>query len=145
MYLGVRGFARLIGTKNLLSRISILLPAVIVLCAASVLLPHVPTKTAEIALDISNALLVWVGVMEFSAGMLILAIRRRMGAHYRYALAWLSMGLCVSCAIAGSSFVHALLSSGERDSIGVLISAGAVIAGLVYLGAGYAFSQTEDY
>ncbi len=145
LYIGTRNLGRLVGVKSLLTKAGIVLPAVIVLSAATVFLPHVASATSEQAFDASNAILAWSALFEGAAALIMLRVLKRIGAHYVTAMAWLSATLLTAFIILTIAIVHTLFTSATQDAVNTTIDVLAILTGFMWLRAGYAFAATEDY
>ncbi len=147
LYAGMRQLAHLVEAKTIFAKASIILPAVLVLSIASIFLPHVASNTPEIATDISNAILVWVGLLDLAAALIALKLRTHVGAHYTNAIAWMFIALVGSSIVVAAAFIAALIApvSGSVDAIDVYVNVASVLVGLLYIQAGYAFHKTRDY
>jgi hypothetical protein len=144
-YFGVRSLARLIGLKSVLSRATIILPALAVLNALTALLPHVSTTTPESSYDLSVAVLSWGAMVYLVTAWLVLRVRQHMGAHYTNAMAWLFLGFSGSCGALVFAVLATLLSNKNQDGWSVVIDTVALLAGLAYVRAGLAFVKTREY
>jgi hypothetical protein len=144
-YLGVRKLALLIGVRSWLTRAAIAVPAILVICVASALVPHVHTATDELTMDISNIILSW-SVFTFLAGVVMMvAVLRHIGAHYARAMAWLACGLTGSFLALGVALVGAYVSNQNPDGWAIASYSCGVAAGLLYIAAGVAFNKTKEY
>lgn len=146
-YLGTRSFSRIVGTSTRLTRARIVVPAIVIFMILSIFLPHVtllPT-TSEFAYDLANAVLVWSGLLYFVSGCVIMQVRERIGAHYVHAMAWLSLGLLTSSLIITMLFVDGLFTTATQDAVTNLSDVMIIIAGFIFMKAGYEFYKTTDY
>jgi len=141
-YMGLRGFAKLVGVHTVFTKVSVVIPVATVLGALSAFLPHAASISSEIQLDVSNAIVAWIGLLDLAAALMVLQIKQRIGAHYINAMAWLFAAL-VGSVVVTIAALHASLFGSEPASI--LVDILTFILGIIYLRAGYAFTQTEDY
>lgn len=145
IYAGVRAFAQLVGTRTLGTKVWATLGIITLLSIASSLLPHVPIPTGELEFDIKNAIIVWLGLLDLASALMVLQIKQRIGAHYANAMAWLfaaSIGSVIGIVASLTSDLASGVSTGLATT---LIDVATLIIGLVYMRAGYAFTETEDY
>ena len=144
-YFGVRSLARLIELKSVLSKATIVLPALAVLNALTALLPHVSTTTPEGSYDVSIAVLSWGAMVYLVTAALVLRVRQHMGAHYTNAMAWLFLGFAGSCTALVFAVLATLLSNKNQDGWSVIIDTAALLAGMAYVRAGLVFVKTKEY
>jgi hypothetical protein len=144
MYLGMRSFGRLINAQSIFTKASIVVPAVIILSAGTILLPHVATTTAEKAFDASNIILAWSGLLDLAAALILIKVRQHIGAHYAAAMSWLAVALFTSFFIIAVVILDALLTTNRQDIASHSVEVIAVILSFMWIRAGYAFTGTKD-
>ena len=146
LYTAVRSFARLVGTRHILTKAWIVLSGAAGLAALSSLLPHqpLPPGTPESAYDAFVAIFFWSGLLMLFAGWLALNVRKHAGAHYIHAMTWLAAALIVSASLLLYSGIRVLFSSNDL-TLNVLSYVLDITSGLVWIRAGYAFALTKYY
>ena len=145
VYGGMRSLGLLVGVRTWQTKLYIVWPVVIGLCVLSSLLPHVSITTTELTYDAAVAILLWA-VLSFVVALSILwRVRERIGAHYASAMTWLLVAFSIELCGLVLAVLGALLSSKTQDGFSVAIDSVGAVAGLVLLGAGYAFTKTRDY
>ncbi|HSX28905.1 MAG TPA: hypothetical protein VLF60_05660 [Candidatus Saccharimonadales bacterium] len=145
LYLGIRSFAKLVGLRNLFTRSGIVLPVVIVLCGATAFLPHVHVTTTEIGFDVGSGISTWDALLTLVSLLLMLQVRKHIGAHYTQAMTWLVLPLFTSFLILTVELVHSFFATSTTDLLSTMVTASTIISGLLWLRAGYAFAQTTEY
>jgi hypothetical protein len=148
LYVGTRNIARLIGVKTILTRVWLVVPATIALCLLAAFLPHPPINTPEIETDIANGILLWTGVCNLVAALVVFRIHRQIGAHYTNAMAWLFVALISGFVVVVLAFTASLLAGGTTGTEGVIddiIDTLTIVAGFVYIKAGLALRKTREY
>ncbi len=144
-YLGVRRLSLLVGNRGLLTKVGTVVPAIIVLCGISTLLPHVKSPTAEVSYDIALAILVWSAASYGAAAWLLAQVRARIGAHYVETMAWLLTGFAAMVVALLLATGGNLLSKNIQDGWNIAIDTCGLIAGILLLRAGLAFAKAKDY
>ncbi|HSW77352.1 MAG TPA: hypothetical protein VLG36_00965 [Candidatus Chromulinivoraceae bacterium] len=146
-YIGTRSLAKIVGTETLLTRAWAVISSVVVLMILSTLLPHVTllAGTTEFAYDLSNAVLVWSGLLYLVAGLVMLRVKDRIGAHYIRTMAWLSLGFLISFLIITILLTDGLFTTATQDPVTDLSDMLIIIAGLLFMKAGYEFYRTTGY
>lgn len=145
VYIGARRFGILVGTKTILARASVVLPAIILLIAtASTFLPHAATSSSEIAFDVSTAVIMWTGLLFLVAALIILRVSSQIGAHYKSAMVWLGTGLLTSTLVTAIT-AAAIYMTGSTQGFDTIVDLTAVAAGTIYLRAGYVFYRTREF
>lgn len=144
VYVGARNFARLVGVKTILTRMIVTIPAVIVLLVLTSFLPHPPADRSEIAFDISNAIILWTGLFNLIAAVIIFRVSKHMGAHYTAAANWLFTGLLTAALVIAAVYAPNFIP-GMDDQFDALVDIVALTAGLIWIKAGYTFYRTKDY
>lgn len=143
VYIGARRYARLVETKTILSKASIVLPGIVVLIAGSFFIPHAPTENAEVTFDASNAIILWTGLFFLAAALIMFRVSQNIGGHYKKATLWLGAGLSASTCVIAVTLTSLLLTGNSLYGDGI-IDVTTVAAGAVYMIAGYAFYQTRE-
>lgn len=145
LYLGTRYFARIVGVKSVLSRAMLIVPVAMLVSIAATFLPHVTSTIPEIGFAIGNGITVWSGLLILAAAMLVLRVKQHIGVHYTQAMVALSLPFFTSFTILAIQFIHTLTSTSTTDLISSLITIMAIVSGILWLRAGYAFAQTKEY
>jgi len=145
LYLGIRYFAQLVGAKSILSRAMLIVPVAMIMSIAATFLPHVATTVPEIGFAIGNGITAWSGLLILAAAMLVLDVKQHIGVHYTHAMTALSLPFFTSFIILAVQFVHTLTSTSTTDLTSSLITIMAIVSGILWLRAGYAFVQTREY
>ena len=146
LYWGVRKFVRLVGMNTALLRASIVIPAVAVVSVLSTLLPHVSGhQSTEMEIDGSTAILLWTAQLDLIAGILILKARGHMGSHYTRAMTWLSAALLWATIVGTLAAIVVLSTRTSVNIFSLMVVMLSVFNSLLLLGAGYAFTKTEEY
>lgn len=145
IYAGVRMFAQLVGTQTVFTKARMTILVVTILSALSAFVPHVVSSSTEIQLDVSNGIILWIGLLDLVSALIILQIKQRIGTHYTNAMAWLFAALIGSSVLTVFVFLNGILTSGDVDLTNAGTDLLTLAMGFVYMRAGYAFTQTEDY
>lgn len=146
IYIGVRRFAKLVGVDSNLTKISRVLPVILVFSFMAALLPHIDGHYAsEIEIDASNGLLVWTALLDLTAALLILKVKNSSGSHYANAMAWLFMMLMWSAVLSLIAIVDTLVTRNGQDVFSLTVQVLALLDAGLALWAGYAFTKTKDY
>ncbi len=145
IYMSMRGFARLIGVTGWLTRASVILPLGVALAIASIWFPHVPVTTDEIKFDASNVIETWSGALYVAAGILMLKVRKKIGAHYVSAVSWLTLPIFGAAFAFLGYVIHNLLAPQSNDVFTLFIDVLGIFIGLAWLRAAYAFAETEEF
>jgi len=144
IYAGVRAFARLVGTHTVLTKVGATLAVITALSLVSTLLPHAQATSSEQQIDTVNAIVVWLGLVALASALIVLQIKQRIGAHYANAMAWLFAALMGSVLAILASLVSTLVSGDDIALVTTLINVATLAIGVMYMRAGYAFTETED-
>jgi hypothetical protein len=144
IYIGVRGFAKLIAIKTKLLNTSVIIPCVILLSVLSSFLPHGPTASTELVNDISNGILMWTGLLYLVSLFITLKIRAKVGSHYTNAVAWLAVALFGGMLIVAVAMFNTFVLY-TADQFNAAIDVLSAINGAVFVKAGLAFNKTRDY
>lgn len=145
VYLGARGLGKLISVKSMLVRSSAVLPSVFIASLLVVLMPHPPSTTTAIAYNASNIITTWTMLMFLAAGLTLFAITSHIGAHYKSAMAWLGWGFISATIVLAFATGHTLAAPNvTNDAFSIVTDFVGVIAGFVYLRAGYEFTKTKE-
>ncbi len=67
LYFGAASFGRLVGEKSVITTRLVVVLTAILISLISTTLPHVQTTTPELSYDITNAIYVWIFVLDLSA------------------------------------------------------------------------------
>jgi hypothetical protein len=146
LYIGVRRFARLVGISSILTRISLVLPAILALSVLAIFLPHTGGHYAsELEIDASNGILVWTAFLDLTAALLILKVKAQIGSHYANAMAWLFVMLMWSGILSLIAIADTLVTQSGQDVFSLTVQVLALVDAGFALWAGYAFTKTEDY
>ncbi len=145
LYIGARSFAKLIGVTSVLTNMAIVLPAVVAVSVLASFLPHSPVSTPEIAIDISNGILLWTGLLNLTAAAILLHVHQNIGAHYTNAVAWLFTAFSSSFAVVLIVLLADLVVGDTTGIIDTITNSFTVIVGVLYIQAGYAFRKTKEY
>jgi hypothetical protein len=147
LYVGASTFGRLVGEKSLITRKTVVMTIAVVASLLSTLVPHPALVSAgsEVEYDISNALFVWVLVLDFAAAIIFLRIRKSIGVHYTFAITWLSLALLSSVACLVLALLDAYTATSVRTNVTLALNVMVVIAGFAWLKAGYIFTRTKEY
>jgi len=143
LYMGIRKYGKLVGTTTLLTRVALMIPAVILGAFAFALMPHAAVPS-EVAYDISSGVLMWSALFDLIAVGIIWQVRRHVGEHYKQALIWLAIAIFATALCLIINLIQDLLSP-NQDGVGYIVSVGAVISGFMWMRAGYTFMQTRSY
>ncbi|HKX73525.1 MAG TPA: hypothetical protein VJM32_05900 [Candidatus Saccharimonadales bacterium] len=144
VYIGARGFAKLVGVQTILAKASVVLPAVVVLITLSSFLPHAAISQTEVAFDVSNSVLLWTGFFYLTAALIMLKARRQLGAHYVHAAAWLALGLSGSATIIGT-VLFGIFFLGDGNRLDITTDILTLATASIYVKAGYMFYKTKEY
>jgi hypothetical protein len=141
IYSGARTYAKLLKVDSLWTKwwfVGLIIAAGM---AIAVVLPHAPTATHEIQLDVTNALVIWIALFIHAAAMVILAIKRQSSAIYSTALAWLFMAL-ISCNISPIfTLSFTLTDTANLWVYEALTNFCVFYAGVIFVYAGHAFTR----
>lgn len=96
MYLGAYQFARILQLRSSWASIGLVFVFAALTGVATAMAPHVPIELDELTVDLAFGSFIGGGTFSFMAGMLILAIKKELGASYSSAMNWLAMGLFVA-------------------------------------------------
>jgi hypothetical protein len=142
IYFGTRSMATLVGVRSPLTKLRYVLPLLAVVVAVFTLLEHTPSTLPELFFDISNAISVGDVVLYAASLGLVLQIRSHIGAHYKPAMSWLSIGLIGSVIITSYVLIGTFLQGGPPQ--GYVLDSIVIFGGLLYLLAGYSFAKTKE-
>lgn len=145
LYLAARYLVRVVDIHHVLSKSWLVLPGILIVSALSSLLPHVATTLPETAYDLAVGSIVWTGGLTLAATILIVAVQLHVGTHYRQAMTWLAYAFFVSFIIIAVQFIYTLTSTNPSDILARFSTLLAVLSGVLWLLAGYAFARTRDY
>lgn len=146
LYLGVRAFARLVGSKHIAQRAWVAFPIGLAGALLSTFLPHVPyANVPELGIDATVGISVWSGTLILLASWLALHIKANTGAHYTKAMAWLASALFFTSIAFFYQVLYVLIS----NDLNIYLSLGSgiltTVSGFVWIRAGYAFALTKYY
>lgn len=144
-YFGASSFGRLVGEKSIVTNRLAVIIAAIGLSLLSALVPHVRHDASEMSYDITNAIYVLILVLCIASAVVFMRARRRIGAHYEAAMAWLALALLSSGACVAIAILDRLLYSEVRSPLILLFNIVIVVSGLVWLRAGYTFTRTKEF
>ena len=145
MYFGAATFGRLVGDKSLATKKWLILIVAALAAPLSSILPHVTTNTPEFAYDITNAIYVWIFVLDLAAATILWRVRERIGAHYKAATTWLSLAMLASVSCIFIAILDTYIYPTARSPLSQLMNIAVVVAGLTWLKAGYTFTKTKEY
>jgi len=145
LYFGASSFARLVGANNVFTSKLLIILAAVALSIFSTIFPHVQTTTPELSYDITNALYMWILVLDLSAAVIFLALRGRIGAHYKAAMTWLGLATLSSVTCVVIAMLDTYLSATVHSPFMLALNCMVVVAGLAWLKAGYTFTKTKEY
>ncbi|HSE61378.1 MAG TPA: hypothetical protein VLA88_03720 [Candidatus Saccharimonadales bacterium] len=139
IYAGMLLYARLLQVASIWSKPWFVLAFILGGLAITIFLPHadVPDETA---LDVLNAMVMWVGLFIFAAAMLIMAIKRQTSSIYTNSLAWLFFALISSVLTPVLTVLFGLFAYDAWLS-DALVDFCVFISGVLYMRSGYAFVQ----
>lgn len=144
-YLGVSTFGRLVGERNLLTNKLVTIPISVLIAGTSVLLPHVKTTVEEASFDASNLVLALTFTLLVASAIIILRTSSKIGTHYKNALRWTGIALLASSACIFVAVLDTLVSTATRDPLTEFLNILTIVAGFVWLIAGYLFIKTKEY
>lgn len=146
MYLGVRSFARLVGTEHFLTKRWIVLPGAFLFAVSTSLLPHAQDpRLTEATYDILVGISAWSGSLMLLAGWLAYTIRLHTGAHYVHAMTWLTRALMFSSFILIYQAAYTLVNVNYNPVLNLISNTITIISGLLWVRAGYAFALTKYF
>lgn len=145
IYIASQYLARLIKMKHLLTKVWMVLPLTLIICALTSLIPHITTGRSELSYDLALAGIAGAALLVFFAAFLVLGITRHTGAHYTGAMSWLTVTLFNSFLILGVQFIYTLTATDSTGLLAQLSTLLAIASGFLWLRAGYAFALTKDY
>jgi len=145
LYAGARLLGRLVNAKTVLTKASVVVPAIIAITVVLSFLPHGAKSMPELEFDISNAVLVIDALFMLSGALIVLRIKNQIGEHYVNAMAWLFAALFGAAIILLIVFLDALFTNGEQELTGQITNFLAAMIGLIWLRAAYAFAKAKDY
>jgi hypothetical protein len=140
LYVGIRSLARLVGTKTILTKATFVLPAITILSIFSMLLSRISSSAPK---PLVFVFLTFSALLYLTAGLTIITVKRQAGANYTRALNWLAAGCIAGFTMLLAIEVDTLLGP-TPDIWSLVIQVIALIAGIMFLGAGYTFYQTKD-
>lgn len=144
LFLGVRRYGLLVGVRGPWTRFWFVLAAALGGAVLAAFLPHVSAPRRELDLDLNNGLLTVIMVLVLAAAMIILAIKKRTGAIYNNALAWMFMALLV-VVVSDLGFIAISLAGLAESAFGyLLLDAMLVVSGVMLARAGYTFSRLSE-
>jgi hypothetical protein len=135
----------LVGETNIVTNRKLVIGSAIALSAISTLLPHASNTVTELDFDITNALFVWIFVLDLAAALIFLRVRNRIGEHYKVAVTWLGIALLCSVTSVVIALLDAYTATTVRTSLTLALNTMVVIAGFAWLKAGYTFTKTKEY
>jgi hypothetical protein len=141
----ISGLTRLVGETNIVTNRKLVIGSAIALSAISTLLPHASNTVTELDFDITNALFVWIFVLDLAAALIFLRVRNRIGEHYKVAVTWLGIALLCSVTSVVIALLDAYTATTVRTSLTLALNTMVVIAGFAWLKAGYTFTKTKEY
>lgn len=142
-YAGTRSYGKLVGSTSLLTRASLVIPAILVGVVLFSLLPHAAVDS-EMIYDVSNGILAWSLLLDVVATCIVLQVRRRIGVHYKQAVAWLAIALMSSSLCLVVALIEGLVDP-NRETTTYIVNILAIIAGSIWVRAGYTFTKTRTY
>jgi hypothetical protein len=145
IYFGGSAFGRLVGSKGLLTNRLVVLSVTLGLTAVVAALPHVQTTVSELEYDTGNAVLSWTMFLFIVTALIFLRVRQNIGAHYKNAMLWTAFAMLASASCLAIAIFDVLTSTATRDTVTEFLNVLIVIAGFVWLKAGYAFTVTKEY
>lgn len=146
LYIAVRSFARLVGAKDLFLRAWVTLPLAFGLAALSTFLPHAAGDAmSELTYDLLVGVSVWSGSLMIFAGYLTHRVQQHTGQHYTHAVRWLKRALIFSGVVLVYVSFYSLVYVEMVYPIAIFNNFTAVISGLIWIRAGYAFALTKYY
>lgn len=144
-YFGASSIGRLVGEKSIVTNRLAVIFAAIALSLLSTLLPHAQTSTPEMTYDVTSSIYVWILVLCVAAAIVFLRVKTRIGAHYKTVMAWLSLALLSSAACVVVAILDRLFYDDVRSPLTLLLNIVIVVAGFVWLKAGYTFTRTKEF
>lgn len=142
-YVGGRQLAKLVKLKSYLTSFWVVLPAIAGISVLAVALPHAESTLPATAIAISSAVDTWIGGFFLVAALLVWKVMRTAGLHYRNSTLSLGAGFFTSALIMLALVAEMHLGIAIEANYTILVL--ALIAGIAYLYAGYAFAKTEEY
>jgi hypothetical protein len=147
IYSGARSFARLFGVKNILTSIPMAICLALAISALSVLLPNAAPNIAmpETTIQVSKFAVMLPAAFNLWAAILAFQARKRAGALYIPATAWLATYLILDSVSSLSGVVVRLFQPGQN----IAFDAGYMyvlyaIAGIILLRAGLVFNEISS-
>jgi hypothetical protein len=144
-YFGAAQFGKLVGTGGLAANKFVVIPASVATAALTLLIPHVETTVDELTFDASNFILGWTATLLIASAVVFFRVASKSGAHYKNALAWLSLALLGSTSCLIIAITDTLISTAVRDPLTEALNILTIVAGLIWLKAGYAFTKTKEF
>lgn len=146
LFLGSSSLSKLVGNKSWLTKWWVVIPGGLVIGAAlGTYLPHIPLPTKESDFDIAMSMNFWMVCLEFAATVLVLQVRKRMGAHYNQTLRYLALALFIGTSAVLVATIDTFLTPHAHGPLMSLVNILAIFAGWFWLSAGYAFAKTKEY
>lgn len=145
IYFGASKFGKLIGIGGLSANKFVVIPSSIALTIAMLYLPHVETMVPEMNYDVGNFVLGWTTTLLIASAVVFLRASRKIGAHYKQATTWLGLALLGSTSCLIIALIDTHISTAVRDPLTEFLNILTIVAGLIWLKAGYAFTKTKEY
>lgn len=145
LYLGVRSFAKVIGTKHILAHAWLVFPASLSLAIIAALLPYIPGTIPETTAHLLMGVDVWSGSLILFTALLVREIKKSAGSHYDHAMTWLGRALFVSSSVLIYQGLYGYLNAGEVWYLDLISNALIILSGWTWIRAGYAFALTKYY
>lgn len=145
-YLGMRHLAKLVNIKTIATNVPAMLFVTILLSVLSALLPHTSNlTTSEVTYDISNGMLTWILLLYVLMFWLAVRTRSHMGQHYTEAMTGLVFALMTSSTVLTFVIVNALTTNNSHSLLLEFFNLVTIVAGFLWLRAGYLFAKTKEY
>lgn len=143
-YIGASAFGKLVGTPGISPRRLAVIPLSLIIPIVVLFLPHTNIETSEFAFDATNFVLSWTTMLLAAAAIVFFRTGKRVGAHYAQSISWLCIALvgsaiCLAVATIDSFVIPAV------SPLSIPLDIASLIAGLIWVKAGYSFSKTKEY
>jgi hypothetical protein len=144
VFIGLRRFATSVDIKSRWLSIWYAFPIATAIGAAVSFLPHVPTPVDELTNSVTVALTTFISVLFVVAAKGTLIIKSKVGASYAHGLAWQFVGFA-STAFAGFAYAASLIMTSATSwySAWSMPAVFFIVAGWIFMKAGYAFSTID--